>query len=212
METGRHQKDSLKVTLCIKLLLNQRLRSLTSRIFSLKPLHFHSIYLSTLSWVTSKRVTLITKERSALSNRTWSDRMITVDFIVRTGSAGKSHLLLIVFSRMISTEACLFLRVTTSFSMKLISAVLFSALSCCFSFFFFLLFFPYRVHSVLWKWKWHNTHPHWILHNKPQNKVNTTLCVLLQLSSVFYRFSIFFAEGAYQTFKWLTHFYFSKKA
>lgn len=73
--------------------------------------------------------------------------MISVDFIVRTGSAGKSHLLLIVFSRMISTEACLFLRVTTSFSMKLISAVLFSALSCCFSFCFF--YFSFLIESTV---------------------------------------------------------------
>lgn len=72
--------------------------------------------------------------------------MITVDFIVRTGSAGKSHLLLIVFSRMISTEACL-LRVITSFSMKLISAVLFSALSCCFSFCFF--YFSFLIESTV---------------------------------------------------------------
>ena len=72
--------------------------------------------------------------------------MISVDFIVRTGSAGKSHLLLIVFSRMISTEACL-LRVITSFSMKLISAVLFSALSCCFSFCFF--YFSFLIESTV---------------------------------------------------------------
>ena len=91
----------------------------------------------------------MTKERSAPSNRTRSDRMIAVGFIVRTGSAGKSHLLLIVFSRMISTEACLFLRVTTSFSMKLISAVLFSALSCCFSFLFFFFYFSFLIESTV---------------------------------------------------------------
>ena len=139
METGRHQKDSLKVTLCLKLLLNQRLRSLTSRIFSLKPLHFHSISLSTPSWVTSKRATLMTKERSAPSNRTRSDRMIAVGFIVRTGSAGKSHLLLIVFSRMISTEACLFFKSYHFFfnETNICSAVFCSFMLLFFSFLFF---------------------------------------------------------------------------
>ena len=67
---------------------------------------------------------------------------------MKTGSAGKCNLLLIVFSRVISIEAFLFslcsFLIVTFFSVKLISTVLFSALS-----FWFLLFFTSGVHNVL---------------------------------------------------------------
>lgn len=59
--------------------------------------------------------------------------MITMDFIVRTGSAGKSHLLLIVFSRVISIEASLFLIVTISFFSETNN---YSAIFCSFIFAF----------------------------------------------------------------------------
>lgn len=59
--------------------------------------------------------------------------MITMDFIVRTGLAGKPHLLLIVFSRVISIEASLFLIVTTAFFSETNN---YSAIFCSFIFAF----------------------------------------------------------------------------